>query len=158
MFATSMPSSVAEADAKDLKSSIGRIRFLIERWSRSTKLLRYLILAISIGFRQPKDFSMQYAALIPAVLAPLRSITIVRGRPFTSKALAKNLVAAVLLRRFDGMKSRVLRKRSRPQRTAPRRGSAPLSVRESEGGLGRGPPSCRGAKSPQRWSTGGSSA
>ena len=31
MFATSMPSSVAEADVKDLNPGIGRMHFLIER-------------------------------------------------------------------------------------------------------------------------------
>lgn len=108
MFATSMPNSVAEAETKDLKPSMGRIRFLIVRWSCSTphrfartggapgSMFRYLTRTISIGIGQPNHFSMRLSALIPAVLAPLRSITIFRGRPFTSKALAKNLVAAVV--------------------------------------------------------------
>ena len=40
MFATSIPSSVADAETKDLNPSIGRTRFLIVRWSCSIMLLR----------------------------------------------------------------------------------------------------------------------
>ena len=43
MFATSIPSSVAEAATKDLKPNIGRTSFLIVRWSCSIMLLRYAI-------------------------------------------------------------------------------------------------------------------
>ena len=84
-------------------------------------LLRYLIRTISIEIGQPKLRNIRLTAVIPAVLAPLRSMTILRGRPFTSRARAKNLVAAVLLRRFDSMKSRVLAARyvERPGRTSP---------------------------------------
>ncbi len=60
-------------------------------------LFRYLIRTISIGIGHPKFRSMRFTALIPAVLAPLRSMTILRGRPFTSRARAKNLVAAGLV-------------------------------------------------------------
>ena len=57
--------------------------------------------------RAAEGLQHRLMAVIPAVLAPLRSMTILRGRPFTSSARAKNLVAAGLLRRFDSMKSRV---------------------------------------------------
>ena len=38
MFATSIPSSVVDAETKDLKPSIGLIRLLMVRWSCSTNL------------------------------------------------------------------------------------------------------------------------
>jgi hypothetical protein len=63
MFATSIPSSVAEAEANDLKPSIGLIRLLMVRWSCSTMLFRYLIRTISIGIGQPKRFNMRFFSM-----------------------------------------------------------------------------------------------
>ena len=65
------PLSVAEAETKELTPSMGRIRFLMHRWSCSTLLLRHLILTILIGNGQPKDFGMRFIVLIPAVSAPV---------------------------------------------------------------------------------------
>ena len=75
------------------------------RFDRGVEIL---ILTTSIGTGQPKYRNIRLMALSPAVLALLRSMTILRGRPFTLGARAKNLVAAVLLCRFDSMKSGVL--------------------------------------------------
>ena len=63
-----------------------------------------LIRTISIAIGQPKRLSMQLIALMPAVLAPLLSITIWRARSFTSNARAENFVATALLRRLESIK------------------------------------------------------
>jgi len=46
-------------------------------------------------------------AIIPAVFAPLLSITILRGKPLASSAWAKNFVAAALSRFLYSIKSTV---------------------------------------------------
>jgi hypothetical protein len=99
MYATSILSSVAQADGKDLKPSISLTRFVMVRWPCSTMFFRYLIRTTSIGIRQPKLRNIRLMAVIPAVLAPLRSMTILPSRPFTSRARAKSLATAGLLRR-----------------------------------------------------------
>ena len=109
MLTSSMPARADAAESKDWKPSIGLIRRLMNRWSCSMMLLRYFRLTISIGTGQPKPFSILFIALMPAVLAPLLSMTIFHGKPFASSARAQNLVAAVLFRRSDSMKSSVCR-------------------------------------------------
>ena len=71
-------------------------------------LLSYLIRTISIAIGQPKRFSSRLIVVMPAVLVPVLSMTILRGMPFTSSAWAKNFVASALLRRFESIKSRLL--------------------------------------------------
>ena len=57
MWATSMPSSVAEADLKDLNPFISRVNFLMKRWSCSIMLLRYLTYRTSISQNHPFKIS-----------------------------------------------------------------------------------------------------
>lgn len=52
-------------------------------------LLRYFRLTMSIGIGRPKPFSILLMALMPAVLAPLLSMAILRGSLFTLGARAK---------------------------------------------------------------------
>ena len=79
MWATSMPSNVANADWKDLKPFIGRVSFLIKRWSCSIILLRYLTCRTSINQNHPCNSSSRFMFCNPARLAPLLSITTFSG-------------------------------------------------------------------------------
>ncbi len=74
--------SVACAAAKDLKPIIGRVIFLINRWSCSMMLLRYLTCRVSISQYQPARISAMFMLSSPARLAPLLSITTLSGQPF----------------------------------------------------------------------------
>ena len=107
-----MPSSVAVAEAKDLNPSIGRVRRLMNLWSCSILLLRYLDLAVVILVGQPRRLRILLTSLMPAPFAPLLSITIRKGIPLEAKVFAKNYVAATVLRRPDSIKSRVFPSRS----------------------------------------------
>ena len=53
--ATSMPAKVADADGKDLKPFIGRVSFLMNRWSCSMVLFRNLTWRMSTNQNQPRD-------------------------------------------------------------------------------------------------------
>ncbi len=107
-----MPSSVAAADGKDLKPSIGRARRLIKRWSCSIRLFKYLDRTVVILVGQPNRLRILFTSWIPAAFAPLLSITIRNGMPLLAKAFAKNCLAAAVSRRSDNIKSRVLPSRS----------------------------------------------
>ena len=108
MCATSMPSSVAEAERKDLKPFICLVSFLMNLWSCSMMLLRYLTCNISISQNQPFNKSRQFMLFKPARLAPLLSMTTLSGKPLFWIARLKNAVAAASSRCSDSIKSRVL--------------------------------------------------
>ena len=76
MWATSMPSSVAEADLKDLTSST------------------------SIRQNHPFNISTQFMFRSPAKLAPILSITTLSGKPLLPIARVKKAVAAASSRCF----------------------------------------------------------
>ena len=90
-WATSMPSSVAEAD---LNPFISRVNFLMKRWSCSIMLLRYLTCRTSISQNHPFKISTQFMFCRPAIFAPFLSITTLSGKPLLPIARVKNAVAA----------------------------------------------------------------
>jgi hypothetical protein len=94
MWATSMPSSVAEADLKDLNPFICRVNFLMKRWPCSIMLFRYLTCRTSISQNHPLKISKQFMFCRPARFAPLLSITTLSGKPLLLIARVKNAVAA----------------------------------------------------------------
>ncbi len=55
-------------------------------WSCSSGLFKYLIRTIPIGTEQLKRLNIRLMSLMPSVLVALLSMTILRGRPFTSIA------------------------------------------------------------------------
>jgi Na+-transporting NADH:ubiquinone oxidoreductase subunit NqrF len=71
MRQSSIPAKVARADQKDLKPSIGRIIRLINRWSCSIILFKYLHWRIFTRL-----FSSLLYCLIAEVLAPLKSMVV----------------------------------------------------------------------------------
>ena len=57
MWATSMPSNVAEAEMKDLNPFICRVNFLMNLWCCSIMLLGYLTCRTSISQNHPFKIS-----------------------------------------------------------------------------------------------------
>ena len=108
MCATSMPSSVAGAGQKDLNPFICLVSFLMNLWSCSMMLFRYLACKTSINQNQPFNSKRQFMFCSPARFAPLLSMTTRSGKPLFPIARARNAVADASSRCSDNMKSRVL--------------------------------------------------
>ena len=99
MWATSMPSRVAEAEMKDLKPFICRVSFLMNLWSCSmmftlgqtgypaVQWLRYFVRRTVINQHQPHITSRQFILNRPAVFDPLLSITTLSGRRYCRSLL-----------------------------------------------------------------------
>ena len=107
MWATSRPSSVAEADLKDLNPFICRVNFLMKRWSCSIMLFRYLTCSTSISQNYPFKFSKRFMFCTPARLSPILSITTLSEKPLLPITRVTNAVAAASSRCSASMKSRV---------------------------------------------------
>ena len=73
MWATSMPSSVAEADLQDFSPFICRVNFLMKWWSCSIMLFRYFTCRTSISQNHPFKISTQFMFCSSARFAPLLS-------------------------------------------------------------------------------------
>jgi len=74
---------------------MGRVSFLINRWSCSIVLLRYLTCRISISQNHPyNNSSSQLMFCNPARFAPLLSMTTFSGQPLVLIVRAKKALAA----------------------------------------------------------------
>ena len=85
-----MPAMVAVAEWNALKPIIGPVIRLMNRWSCSKILFKYLTCRTSTVRPAPVNFKITFTACRPARLAPLLSITTRSGTPFELIARLKN--------------------------------------------------------------------